>query len=105
MFDGISLNHRRLGTRQNLRVRTAPSTEDTRQQMKIGRTPFITENNLLLENEPACGNRVEHSAQFFVTVQKGGVRDLLRAHFLAFELDVVVNTIAIACFTASTWVF
>jgi hypothetical protein len=67
MFDGISLNHRivgsMLGIRQNLRVRTAPSAEDARQQMKIGRAPFIAGNDLLLENEPACGNRVEHSAQ------------------------------------------
>ena len=66
MFDGISLNPRivgsMLGTRQNLRVRTASNAEETRQQMKIGRAPFITGNDLLLENEPAYGNCVEHSS-------------------------------------------
>jgi hypothetical protein len=40
MFDGISLNLRMvgsmLGTKQNLRVRTDPSAEDARQQMKFG---------------------------------------------------------------------
>ncbi len=50
---------------KNLRVGTAPSAEDARPQMKIGHAPFITETNLLLENEPACGNCVEHSPQFF----------------------------------------
>jgi hypothetical protein len=69
MFDGISLNHQivgsMLGTKQNLHIRTASNAEDARQQMKFGRAPFIAENDLLLENEPACGNRVEHSPQFF----------------------------------------
>jgi|SRR5579859_214124 len=69
MFDGISPNHRIVGsmleTKQNLHVRTASSAEDARQQKKISRAPFIAGNDLLLENEPACGNRVEHSPQFF----------------------------------------
>jgi hypothetical protein len=70
MFDGISLNPRifgsMLGTKQNLRVRTASSAEEARQQMKFSCAPFVIENDLLLENEPACGNHVEHSPQYFL---------------------------------------
>jgi hypothetical protein len=69
MFDAISLNDRILGsmvgTRQNLRVCNAPCAEDAKQQMKIVRALFIPGNDLFLENEPACGNSVEHSAQSF----------------------------------------
>ncbi len=69
MFDGISLNDRILRSRfdqgRTSVVRTASSAENTRQHMKIGRAPFIPGNDLLLENEPECGNRVEHSPQFF----------------------------------------
>src|SRR6266567_2295682 len=69
MFDGIRLNARIFGSMfdqgRTSVVRPAPSVEDTRQHMKIGRASFISGNDLLLENEPECGNRVEHSAQFF----------------------------------------
>src|SRR6266567_2198914 len=70
MFDGIRLNDRILRSRfdqgRTSVVRTASSAENIRQHMKIGRAPFIPGNDLLLENEPECGNRVEHSAQFIL---------------------------------------
>ena len=44
-------------------ARTAQEAEGARERMEIGRAPFIVGNDLLLENEPACGNRVEHSPQ------------------------------------------
>ncbi len=70
MFDGIRLNDRILRSRfdqgRTSVVRTASSAENIRQHMKIGRAPFIPGNDLLLENEPECGNRVEHSPQFIL---------------------------------------
>ena len=45
------------------RIRPAQEAEGARERMEIGRAPFIVGNDLLLENEPACGNRVEHSPQ------------------------------------------
>lgn len=69
MFDGISLNHRFFGSMfdqaRTSVARTAQEAEGARERMEIGRAPFIVGNDLLLENEPACGNRVEHSPQFF----------------------------------------
>src|SRR6266700_1023624 len=69
MFDGISLTHRifgsMLGTRQNLRVRSTPEAEGARRHMKIVHASFLPGNDLFLENEPVCGNHVEHSPQLF----------------------------------------
>jgi hypothetical protein len=77
IFDGISLNHRNvgslLGTEQKLSASTALRTEASRQHMKIGWTPFLSENGLFLENEPAGGKSVEQSSQKMgVTVRRNG---------------------------------
>jgi hypothetical protein len=65
IFEGISLNHRnvgsRLGTEQKLSASTALRTEASRQHLKMGWTPFLSENGLFLEKEPAGGKSVEQS--------------------------------------------
>jgi hypothetical protein len=65
IFEGISLNHRNVGslvgTEQKLSASTALRTEASRQHMNIGWTPFLSENGLFLEKEPAGGKSVEQS--------------------------------------------